>query len=325
MAQPLKVSVCMITYNHEKFIAQAIESVLMQEVNFDYEIVIGEDCSTDGTREIVKKYAEKYPDKIRVLFHSHNLGLLGKNNFVQTFKACQGQYVALLEGDDYWIDPLKLQKQANLLDEHPQFAICFHRIVVAVQECNEYKIVRSSDDDFLEKSNKSFFTIEDLLDLNFIPAVSALFRNKLFKEFPTWIYDISWLDWALHILNAQHGDIAYIDRVMAAYRVHAGGVFTEMERKKRYIENIKLWEFVNKHLNYKYDKLLRARISDACYRVVDIALAEKDIKLMRKYIIKGLYSNPFNRNVTLEYLLKSIIISIFPLSQKIKGILNRLW
>lgn len=107
----MKVSVLMITYNHEKFIAQAIDSILMQQVNFDYEIVIGEDCSTDGTRAIVIQYQKEYPDKIRLLLPEENLGM--HKNFVQTFRACQGEYIALLEGDDYWTSPRKLQKQVD--------------------------------------------------------------------------------------------------------------------------------------------------------------------------------------------------------------------
>ena len=101
-ANDIKVSVCMITYNHERFIAQAIESVLMQETDFRVELVIGEDCSTDGTRAIVREFGERFPERIRLLLPEHNLGMMP--NFVATLSACRGQYVALLEGDDYWTD-----------------------------------------------------------------------------------------------------------------------------------------------------------------------------------------------------------------------------
>ena len=110
----VKVSVAMITYNHERFIAQAIESVLMQQTDFAVELVIGEDCSTDGTRAIVRDYGERYPERIRLLLPEHNLGMMP--NFVATLKACRGQYVASVEGDDYWTDPHKLQKQVDFLE-----------------------------------------------------------------------------------------------------------------------------------------------------------------------------------------------------------------
>ena len=107
----IKVSVCMITYNHERFIAQAVESALMQETDFDYEIVIGEDCSTDGTRQVLLDLHDRHPDRIRLLLREKNIG--ASHNFVGTLEACRGEYVAFLDGDDYWTCPNKLQKQAN--------------------------------------------------------------------------------------------------------------------------------------------------------------------------------------------------------------------
>ena len=104
----------MITYNHERFIAQAIESVLEQKTTFDFEIVIGEDCSTDGTGKIVMSYAQKYPDKVRAIVREKNIG--ATHNFINTLNQCRGQYVALLEGDDYWIDPMKLELQIRVME-----------------------------------------------------------------------------------------------------------------------------------------------------------------------------------------------------------------
>jgi len=113
----MKVSILIVTYNHEEYVASAINSVLMQDVSFDYEIVIGEDASTDRTREIVLEFQERYPDKIRALLRDaadaesdRAAGVGGKRGFVNGLKACKGQYVALLDGDDYWTDPRKLQK-----------------------------------------------------------------------------------------------------------------------------------------------------------------------------------------------------------------------
>ena len=128
----MKVSVHMITYNHEKFIAQAIESALMQQVDFDYEIVIGEDCSTDRTREIVVAYQQRHPDKIRLLLHEQNVGV--SLNDIRVYRACRGEYVAWLEGDDYWTSPHKLQKQADFLDSHPACSACFHPVTVFFED-----------------------------------------------------------------------------------------------------------------------------------------------------------------------------------------------
>src|SRR5882762_4326458 len=118
-----KVSVAMICYKQEQFITQAVESAMMQKTDFPYELVISDDCSPDSTREIALDLQRRYPDRIRLLLPETNRGMM--SNFVQTLRACTGDYIALLEGDDYWIDARKLQKQADLLDTHPEFPACF--------------------------------------------------------------------------------------------------------------------------------------------------------------------------------------------------------
>src|ERR1700676_449892 len=117
----MKLSVMMITYNHERYIAQAIESILAQKVNFDYELVIGEDCSTDGTRAVILDFHRRYPSRIVPLLRERNLG--GPRNFLGTLAACRGKYLALLEGDDYWICTDKLQRQVDFLEANPAWAI----------------------------------------------------------------------------------------------------------------------------------------------------------------------------------------------------------
>jgi len=122
MSEPL-ISVKMITYNHAPYIVQAIEGVLRQNTNFPFELVIGEDCSTDGTREIVFEYEKKYPDIIRVVTSEKNVGM--KKNSIRTFNACRGKYIAVCEGDDYWHRPEKLQKQADYLESHPECGLVY--------------------------------------------------------------------------------------------------------------------------------------------------------------------------------------------------------
>jgi glycosyltransferase involved in cell wall biosynthesis len=121
---PIKVSVVLLAYNQEKFIEQAINSILMQETNFNYEILIAEDFSTDNTRNIVIEFQKKYPDKIGVLLPDRNLN--SNKYFVQVLETARGEYIALLDGDDFWTSPNKLQMQANFLDSHSNCSICFH-------------------------------------------------------------------------------------------------------------------------------------------------------------------------------------------------------
>jgi len=210
----MKVSVVMITYNHESYITQAIESILMQETNFDYEIVIGEDCSTDRTRDIVKSFVAKYPDKILGLYPEKNLGM--NRNFIQTYQACRGEYFAILEGDDYWLDSKKLQKQVDFLDTHPDFPICFHNAMIAYED----KV--NANHPYCSKTQPEILSIENLLMENFIPTCSTLWRGGLIliKELPDWFYQIKQVDWPMHIFHAEHGKIGYINEIMAVYRVH---------------------------------------------------------------------------------------------------------
>jgi glycosyltransferase involved in cell wall biosynthesis len=122
----VKVSVAIITYNHEKFIAEALESVLMQVTDFRYEIVIGDDCSSDRTHEIIGDFQKNHPGKIRLLISETNIGV--KKNLAQTIMACKGEYIALLDGDDYWTAPQKLRHQVGFLDSRPGCSFCFHSV-----------------------------------------------------------------------------------------------------------------------------------------------------------------------------------------------------
>ena len=245
----MKVSVLMITYNHEEFIAKAIDSVLMQRTNFDFEIVIGEDCSTDDTRNIVVSYQKKYSDKCRPLLNKTNVGM--HRNFVQTLQACKGDYVAILEGDDYWTSVNKLQRQVEFLDNHPECAICFHNVT------EFYKDGDRESHNFFGYVQKEFFTVEDLLSGNFIPTPSTMFRRGLFVEFPDWYYSLKMGDWPLHILNALHGKIGYVNEVMAVHLNHEEGVWFRKDWLEQNTESIEVYDHLYTYLEFKYRRIIR--------------------------------------------------------------------
>jgi len=254
-----KVSIKTLAFNHEKFIAQAIESVLMQKVNFSYELVIGEDCSTDDTRRIVRDYQKKYPGKIRPLLYERNMGR--RYNMLNTIKESRGQYIALLDGDDYWTSDNKLQKQVDFLDRHPECSICFHNVKLVYEDGNSSQLFHS-------QPLRPVLKLQDLIDTNFIPTCSAVFRNHLFDEFPELFDSIPFGDWPLHILNAQKGDIGYIDEVMAVYRIHPGGLWSvggvrsREQKEERHRWTIKFYQAINEHLEFKYDKPIKRKISE---------------------------------------------------------------
>jgi len=252
--QQPKVSVLMITYNHERFIAQAIASALMQQTDFDYEIVIGEDCSTDRTREIVKAFQRQYPERIRLLLPVQNLGV--NENLAQTLRACRGQYVAILEGDDYWISCHKLQKQADFLDAHPECTSCFHPVIWFDDDEKRTPWVRPG------KNQRKISTIKDLMYANPSHTSSVMFRCRLFGEFPDWFYTITLADWAINVLNTQHGWMGYIDEIMSKYRIHSGGIWSLKQGIWVHQERIKVIEAINAHLQYQYNHILSTRTAE---------------------------------------------------------------
>ena len=202
----MKFSVAMITYNQERFIGQAIESVLAQKVNFDFEIVIGEDCSTDGTRAIVMDYQRRYPDRIVSILRPRNVGPM--RNIESTLAACRGEYLSILEGDDYWTSVDKIQKQIDFLDSHPDCAICCHR----VKFLNE---TGSAEFDVFPALAAGPYTIEDLLRGNFVMTCSAVMRRDLMNGFPSSLSDMKVGDWARCAWVARHGTIELMYEIMA--------------------------------------------------------------------------------------------------------------
>lgn len=301
----ISVSVCMITYNHERFITQAIESVMMQEANFGYELVIGEDCSTDRTRQLVVKSQKKYPHKIKLILNKKNLGMTP--NFIQTLKACRGKYVALLEGDDYWTSAYKLQKQVDFLNEHPDFTICFHNARNLNEETGD------SSGLFFKEKKKEVWTLEDLLKGNFIPTLTCLFRNQLFEEFPKWYYCAFPADWPLHIFNAKHGKIKYLDEVMAVYRTHHGGI-TRAGPIRNYERYITTFGNIESYIAPQYKSIVAQSISKFYFELSKLYFQKSELTKAKRSIIKCIKKSPFNPAISKKQLLVLVIRLYIPKS-----------
>jgi len=263
----MKVSVLMVTYNHEKYIAQAIESVLMQRAGFDYELIIGEDCSTDQTRAIVRYYYERFPHKIKVFFNAHNLGMMA--NAMQVASACTGQYSTALDGDDYWTSPDKLQKQVDFMDSHPDFALCCHNVQYLYE--HDPTIFRTH----CTPNQKEVSTIEDLILNNFISTCSVMTRNGLLTEFPAWVGELKLLDWPMHILNAQHGKIKYINEVMSVYRIHGKNAWASQTTTERGYALLKMYEHLNPHLEFQYERAISQAVINV-YTHLAVEILQQD-------------------------------------------------
>jgi glycosyltransferase involved in cell wall biosynthesis len=240
----VKASVCLITYNHEPFIAGAIESVLAQKTEFDWELVVGDDCSTDRTGEIARSFATRYPDRVRVLPSERNLGLVG--NFLRTFRACRGEYVALLDGDDYWTSPFKLRRQAEFLDARPECSICFHDVAVLLPDGSVCAQNYTSPD------QKEISSVEDLFETNFIATCSAMLRRETVSDLPAWYPNCRWEDWPLYILYAERGKIGYLNDVLAVYRNHGRGLWSGLDPVTQLEAVIRFLEDMDERLDRRY-------------------------------------------------------------------------
>jgi len=279
----MKVSVHMVTYNHEKFIAQAIEGVLMQETDFPYELVIGEDCSTDGTREIVIDYAQRCPNKIRALLREKNLGM--RENGRRTREACRGEYIALCEGDDYWTDPHKLQKQVDFLDTHPRYAFAFHNVYVEREDGTR------DIEPYLVDVQQFTFGLADVLITNPVPTCSVIYRRLWVGDLPTWYYTLDTGDHPLYLLLAQKGPLFYLDEVMGVYRKHQGGVYTSRSYDQRFDGLLRMYEAFSDHLGPHYDSIIReAKSNYTAELVVEKARAaggpEEGLAVVRRTLAK---------------------------------------
>jgi glycosyltransferase involved in cell wall biosynthesis len=214
----VKVSALILTYNHERFIGEAIEGFLIQKTDFPCELVIAEDCSTDGTRDVIRRYWEKHPDRIRVLLNRRNIG--ASRTVTRAYRACRGEYVAMVEGDDYWTSPDKFQRQVDFLDRRPDYAMSFHSVQMIWDDGSHEPIL------YRPQQVKETYTLRDLVEGNFIGSCSTMYRRGVFGVHPPWFYVMPVGDWCQHVLHAQHGDIGYIDEPMAVYRQHGGGVYS---------------------------------------------------------------------------------------------------
>ncbi|RCW27027.1 glycosyltransferase [Marinilabilia salmonicolor] len=282
------VSVCMITYNHEPYIAEAIEGVLMQKADFPFKLIIGEDHSTDNTRAICEDYAAKYPNIIELLPRKeYNLGMMP--NFIRTLNACTGKYIALCEGDDYWTDFLKLQNQISFLEKNSPYSICHHRYRIISTNTNSIETLSPL---MSEDSN-----LIGLLSDHKIGTLSCVFRNNL-KNY-NWLKEFPIGDFPLHLFNSINGKIKYFSANMATYRIHENGNWNNKNKIDKIITAI---ETLNKSLfffdlNQDAKKNLNSSLAKH-YTQLALKLLEKNkidnvSEILKKAIIH-------NQNVIIE-------------------------
>lgn len=248
--EPPLVSVFMVTYNHEKYIRQCLQSVIDQKTKFKIEVVIGEDCSTDGTRLILKEFKEKYPEIIKPIYHDVNVGP-SLNAYEFVFPNLKGKYVACLEGDDYWTDVYKLQKQVDFLEENAGYKIAASQSLIEI----DGKIISNTN-----TFTNDTFTLEDLLIKSRFETASFIFRNEPIIIIPDWFITYGTDVDALVFWILKDGHKAYVMKeVMSVYRYHAGGATKQKNYQQKVDYYIGMLDRFNQSTNGKFDRSIKAK------------------------------------------------------------------
>jgi len=274
-----------MTYNHAKYIRDALEGFIIQKTDFPIEVLIHDDASTDGTTEIVREYEEKYPEIIKPLYEKENQWSKGiRGSTIFNFPRARGQYIALCEGDDYWTDPRKLQKQVDYLEKYPDFAICFHNMQIKYEDKPHFNRLSNTN-------QQEITTIENLACGNYIYTASCIFRKYLY-ELPGWFYQCPVGDYPLHLLNARYGKIKFLDEVMGVYRVHKGGVWENKSFPYRVEKWTEMLDIIRYEFNEDTNKILNNQLHDSYFRLAEYYLNNKEFEKYELCLMKIISGNP---------------------------------
>lgn len=265
MAKEVIVSIDCITYNHEKYITDAIESFLMQKTNFDYEILIHDDASNDKTADIIREYERKYPEIIKPIYQTENQYSKGIQTNIFNLQRAKGKYIAICEGDDYWTDPYKLQKQVDYMEVHPECTLCFHNAMVVNGNKEIINPLMISEELYGKRYNAGQMAL-----VGFIPTASKMCLRYTMDNIPNWYKSSVVGDYPSQLIATSYGHAYCLSEVMSAYRTNISGSSTsKLTNSKGYINRllafnkgfISILDNFNNFSNYKYkDDVEKARL-----------------------------------------------------------------
>lgn len=276
------VTVVCITYNQETYIRQALESFVKQKTDFIFKVLVGDDCSNDKTPDIIREYANKYPDIIVPFIREKNMG--AQRNLIDLCNKAKSPYIAFCEGDDYWIDDYKLQKQFDFMEENKNCRVCFHNARIDIEtddntwfQSKSYKDPES--DLFIYpkglknfKKDKTFFKISEFIDLGFIQTSSIFYRWNYSAVIPEWYYNHILGDYTLTAIQVGTADIGYIEDVMSVYRKHESGVYFFNDYDEYFMKTRRDWvsllQDLKEYFNEYYDGYAINSIDDRLNREV---------------------------------------------------------
>ena len=330
MNDEVMVSICCITYNQEQYIKDALESFLNQKTSYKYEIIVRDDASTDNTVNIIREYEKKYPDIIKPIYEEVNGKLKGvRRGFNVTFDKAKGKYIALCEGDDYWISEYKLQKQVDYMENNPDCTFCFHNANILYMKSNKIKKFTKRPivpyKKFDSKNGNYNGANIHLFAMGGAPTASFMFRKEDAKDFPNWYYDAPCGDLPLKLFMTSKGYAHYIDEVLSVYRRETGTSVTDNWKKeqeknieisqKRINNLIKLLDEFDLYTNYEYKDGLD--ISREIY-LMDLKVIENKYKeIVKDKKMKHYYKIKHNDILGIKLFIRAYFPKIYSFLKKI--------
>lgn len=289
-----KLTICCLTYNHEKYIQECLVGFLKQKTNFNFKIKIIDDASTDSTTDIIKNFCNLYPDFFEVTFKNYNTS--PEESFLDLLKNIKTEYVALCEGDDFWTCENKLQKQFDFLEENKNYSACFHPVRVEFENDSKKNYI-------FPNLNKNFVTLNELSENNCIQTNSVFYRWRFLKEDIQKLLPIDSLpgDWYLHLLHAEKGNIGYINEVMGVYRKHDGGIWSGGVDKvvKNYgIQHANFFKNLKNHFYPKYAESFQNRYD---------FLIKKNKELNKKIKKISVIIPTYNQHLYIQHAVESVL------------------
>lgn len=278
------VSICCITYNQKVFIQAAINGFIKQITNFPFEIIIHDDASTDGTADIIKSYQTRYP-LIKGIFQNENQFSKGLSFIPKyVYGSARGKYIAVCEGDDYWTDPLKLQKQVDFMEAHPECSLCCHKVQVKYEGHEEKNHL------FPDLEGDQIFTRDEMYQKYISATCSVMFRREKIDELVRFLEGFKVGDMPLYSFYLQFGKFGYIDQVMATYRKHDDSYWHPHYQENRFPVLFDTFTKIKSRLKIHDSPALNAQISFYADELLKKYFSEKDFKAMRAVMHKDISS-----------------------------------
>lgn len=311
----IAVSVLCITYNHEKYIEKALESFVMQKTNFNFEVVVHDDASTDKTASIIARYAQQYPEIVKPIYQEENKYSKGICVLRLTATAASGKYVALCEGDDYWIDSNKLQKQFDYMEKHPECSLVAHNTIRIFESGN----IKSKNINDKIIPNEGNYSMQDLA-IGIIPfhTSSMFFRMKFYADHNEFMQNLRLHDTAKKILLASEGSIHYFPDHMSAYRERSDGSWTMLvrdnEENVRYHKHfIYVFEEIKKYLNHEYDETIDVFISKSEFTIL---ICQGDFLTLKKEPYKSVLKQ-MSTEFKVVFYMRKYASALYPVLRKL--------